>query len=252
MLTPSGEALLPYARRMLALSSEVVSELSKVSTHVSGTLTVAAVESLSTYVLPRRLAALRARWPKARLEVLTSACSEIRELVAAGKCDLGLVLEADAGADDASILAKGRLVIFGAPAHPLTRRAASPDELPRADICMSDPAGDYHQMLRRYFEAAHLPAPRTQTLGTIEGVKRGILAGGASLGLLPSHAIEQELRDGVLAEIAMSPALPGLVMRAVLPPGNTSSPMVADLIESLRGSLLGAPPPNARREHDPA
>src|ERR1700675_704063 len=39
-LTPTGEALLPYARRMLALSSELVTELAKVSTSVSATLVV--------------------------------------------------------------------------------------------------------------------------------------------------------------------------------------------------------------------
>jgi DNA-binding transcriptional LysR family regulator len=242
MLTPSGEALLPYARRMLALTTELVSELANVSTDVSATLVVAAVESLSTYVLPSRLAALRGRWPKVRLEVITLACPAIRESVAAGTSDLGLLLEAEAAAatdaeaeaEDGSILAKARLVIFASPTHPLVHRSASPDELRRCDFYMSDAAGDYHQVLRQHFQAAQVPLPRTQALGTVEGVKRGILSGGTALGLLPAHAVEQELRDGVLAEVGVSPALPGLVMRAVFSPGNSGSPMVDDLIQSLR------------------
>ena len=56
---------------MLALASECVTELAKVSTNVSATLVVAAVESLSAYVLPSPLAALRTRWPKARFEVVS-------------------------------------------------------------------------------------------------------------------------------------------------------------------------------------
>jgi DNA-binding transcriptional LysR family regulator len=240
MLTPSGEALLPYARRMLALSSELVTELASVSTRVSATLVVAAVESLSAYVLPSRLAALRERWPKVRLEVTTGVCPEIRESVASGKSDLGLVLEAETGVDDGSILAKTRLVIFGSPAHPLVRRSASPDELRRCDFYMSDAAGNYHQVLRQHFEAAEVPVPRTQALGSVEGVKRGILAGGTALGLLPAHALEEELRDGVLAEVHVSPALPALVLRAVFSPGHQSSPVVDDLIQSLRGFPLRA------------
>ena len=47
---------------------------------------------------------------------------------------------------------------------------------------MSDAAGDYHQVLRQYFEAAETPLPRMQALGTVEGVKRGILAGGMRSG----------------------------------------------------------------------
>lgn len=236
VLTPAGEALLPYAKQMLALASECVTELAKVSTSVSGTLVVAAVESLSAYVLPLPLATLRARWPKARLEVVTGICSEIRASVAAGKCDLGLMIEADTGQDDSSVLARTQLVIFGAPAHPFANRSPSPDQLQRCDFYMSDAAGDYHQVLRHYFEAAETPLPRMQALGTVEGVKRGILAGAEALGLLPAHAVEQELRDGVLAQVHVKPPLRGLVMRAALAPGTARSPIVEDLLEVLRGS----------------
>jgi len=236
MLTPTGEALLPYARRMIALSGELVAELAKVSTDVSATLVVAAVESLSAYVLPGPLADLRKRWPKARLEVMTGVCTEIRASVAAGKSDVGLTLEVEAGIDDSSILAKTRLVIFGSPAHPFANRSASADQLRRCDFYMSDAAGDYHQVLRQFFEAAETPLPKTQALGTVEGVKRGILAGGNALGLLPAHAVEHEMRNGELAEVTVSPPLRGLVMRAVRSPGNASSPIVDDLLQSLRGS----------------
>ena len=238
VLTPAGEALLPYARRMLGLSSELLTELAKVSTGVSATLVVAAVESLSAYVLPSPLAALRARWPKARLEVLTGVCAEIRESVAAGKSDLGLILEADSGLDDGSVLAKTRLVIFGSPTHRFANKNPSSDQLQSCDFYMSDAGGDYHQVLRQYFEAAQMPLPRMQALGTVEGVKRGILAGTDALGLLPAHAVEQELRDGVLAQVNVNPPLRGLAMRALLSPGNASSPIVEDLLESLRGSPL--------------
>jgi DNA-binding transcriptional LysR family regulator len=239
VLTPAGEALLPYAKRTLALTSELMTELSKVSNHVSATLVVAAVESLGTYVLPSRLAALRERWPNARMEVVTAVCAEILESVAAGKSDLGLVVEADTGMKDESILAKARLVILASPSHPLANRRASPDQLRSYDFYTSDTAGNYHQVLRNYFEAAQMPLPRMQALGTIEGVKRGILASGTALGLLPTHAVNQELSDGVLAEVNAKPPLPGVVLRAVRSSTHVDSPLVDDLVESLRGTPLG-------------
>jgi len=235
-LTPSGEVLLGYARRMFALSSELVGALADASTRVKATLVVSAVESIGAYVLPSRLAALRARWPAVRVEVLTGICGEIRERVAAGESDLGLVLEPEAGPEAGAILAKARLLILGPPTHPLARGVAAPDELRRCDFYMCDAGGNYHQTLRQHFEAAGVPAPRMQAMGTIEGVKRGILAGGTALGLLPEHAVEPELRDGVLAELRVSPALPCVVLRAVLAPGALRSPVVDDLIDALRGS----------------
>lgn len=178
------------------------------------------------------------RWPKMRIEVLTGTCVQIRDSVAAGRSDLGLVIETDTGAADDSILAKARLVIFGSPAHPLARGGASPEPLHACDLYMSDAAGDYHQLLRQYFEAAQIPPPKTEVLGSIEGVKRGVLARTSALGLLPVYALKQDLRNGVLAGIGINPPLRGLVLRAVFANGNSNSPPAEDLLQSLRGVAL--------------
>jgi DNA-binding transcriptional LysR family regulator len=238
-LTPAGEALLPHAKKILGMTTDLLTDVARASTNVKATLVVAAVESISTYVLPSRLGALRGRWPNARMEVITAVCADIRASVAAGKSDLGLVLEAETSVDEPSILAKTRLMIVASPGHPLAGRTASPDQLRQYDFYMSDPAGDYHQVLRQYFETAQSQLPRMQALGTIEGVKQGILTGGTALGLLPAHALERELREGELREVNVKPVLRGLVLRAVLSPGSSHSPIADDLIQSLRGATLG-------------
>jgi len=237
-LTPSGEVLLGYARRMSALSNELVDALARASSDVKATLVVSAVESIGAYVLPQRLALLRARWPAVRVEVLTGSCADIRERVTAGESDLGLVLEPETGpvTGASETLAKARLLILGAPTHPMTRGQARPEDLRRCDFYMCDAAGNYHQALLRYFEAAGVEAPRMQAMGTIEGVKCSVLAGGTALGLLPEHAVESELRDGLLAEVRIAKALPFVVLRAVTAPGAPHSPVVDDLIDALRGS----------------
>jgi DNA-binding transcriptional LysR family regulator len=238
-LTPSGELLRDYAKRTLALTSELMTELSKASSDVSATFVVAAVESLGAYVLPQCLTVLHKRWPQVRVEVTSAVCTEIHESVAAGKSDLGLVLEADTGIADESILAKARLVMIASPSHALANRCASPDQLRRFDFYTSDTAGNYHHVLEKYFEAAQLPLPRTQALGTIEGVKRGVLANGTALGLLPIHAVHDELSKRTLVEVRSNPPLPGVVVRAVCSSNNLQSPLVACLIDSVRNSRLG-------------
>ena len=235
-LTASGQVVLAYARRMSALTSELVGAVAGASSDVKATLAVSAVESVGAYVLPSRLAALRARWPGVRVEVLTGSCEEIRHRVAAGESDVGLVLEPEIRPKGGAVLAKARLLILGAPTHPLARRSATPDQLRSCDFYMCDAAGSYHQALRQLFDGAGVPAPRMQAIGTVEGVKRGILAGGTALGLLPEHAVEPELRDGLLAEVRVRPALPAVVLRAVLAPGAPRSAVVDDLLDSLRGS----------------
>jgi DNA-binding transcriptional LysR family regulator len=237
-LTPTGEALLPRARNILTLATQLLADLAQVSTDVKAKLVVSAVESVNAYVLPSRLAALRARWPNVHLEVVTGTCAEIRESVSGGQSDLGLLLEGESRGRDASVLTTGRLAVLAAPGHPLVERGASPDQLRHHELLMSDASGPYHRLLRQYFEAAEVPFPRTQTLGNVEGVKRGILAGTTALGLLPAHAVEEELQAGALAEVEVRPALPRLVLRALIAPGAVDSPLVDDLIRSLRDLAL--------------
>jgi DNA-binding transcriptional LysR family regulator len=252
-LTPSGEVLLDYARRMFALNSELAGALATASKKVKATLRVSAVESIGAYVLPSRLAAHRRRWPSVRVEVLTGSCASIRERTAAGESDLGLVLEPESGpeAGPGSVLAKARLLIVGAPAHPMSHRVADADELRRCDFYMCDAGGNYHQALRQHFEAAGVRPPRMQAMGTIEGVKRGVLAGGTALGLLPEHAVESELREKTLSEVRVNPALPCVVLRAVTPPGAAGLPVIDDLIDSLRGSPRRGVLLNAAEEGSP-
>jgi DNA-binding transcriptional LysR family regulator len=238
-LTPAGEVVLAHARKILAMTSELAGELARVSSAVTTTLVVAAVESISAYVLPSRLAALRERWPNARIEVITASCPEIRERVAAGTCDVGLVLEGEDG-DAGDELARSRFVIFGGTSHALAGRDAGADELRRCDFYMCDAGGSYHQVLRGYFDAAGTPAPRTQSMGTIEGVKRAVAMDCRALGLLPAHAVERELAAGALVEVQAAPALPGLVLRAVCLPRDSDSPMVDELLERLRGARLAS------------
>jgi DNA-binding transcriptional LysR family regulator len=208
-LTPSGVVLLAYAQRMSALTSELAGALASASADVKATLTVASVESVGAYVLPSRLAALRERWPAVRVEVTTGSCAEIRDRVAAGACDVGLTLETEDGPAVGELLARGRLLILCGPGHPLAGAVASADDLQGCEFQMCDGSGNYHDALRRMFEAAGTPPPRLQALGTIEGVKRGV-----------------------------RPALPALALRAVVARDAEPSPVVADLLESLRAARV--------------
>src|SRR5262249_20634887 len=65
-LTLAGEALLPYAERLLELSAEarsVVTQSPATGAALTGRLTVSAPESLLTYRLPQVLSRFRSEYP---------------------------------------------------------------------------------------------------------------------------------------------------------------------------------------------
>jgi DNA-binding transcriptional LysR family regulator len=141
------------------------------------------VESIGAYVLPSPLAALRERWPNARLAVMSGTCPEIRERVATGECDLGAILEDEAGGAGDPIVTTSRFVIFGSPTSAASRWGPQ-----RSASCGRTRSG------------ASSPSDRSSSPG--------------------------------------GPALPRLVMRAVRSPSDSRSPMVDELLETLRTTQL--------------
>jgi DNA-binding transcriptional LysR family regulator len=249
-LTPVGEAMLPYARQMLSLNSELLARVGEVTRDFANQVVVATSESISAYLLPSQLSSLRRRWPRSRIQVMAATCVEVRSALRAGRVDLGLVCEPVplAGPEAMMVLAPAELVLFATPGHPLAGTDPNPPHLRRYPVQLSDAAGSFRGVLTRYFEAAGLPPPTVMATGSVEGVKRGVLADADSLGLLPSFAVEEELRQGRLARVTPGPPLPSVVLKALWRQDHSLSPMSSELLEQIRRSTG---PERAKRPSGP-
>ena len=227
--TPAGKRLLPLARRMLALHDETLAAMAQVD-EATAAITIGANESVATYLLPRHIAALRDRRPGRRFQVVTGTCAEIRHGVRNGDLDVGLVLE-PSHAKSAGLVTTALLVLAGA-RHPLASRPASAALLARQTFHLSDVAGSFHQLLHRYFRDAGLPAPKMEAVGSVEAVKRTILAG-EYLGVLPAFAVSDELASGAIAAVTVRPPIPPIVLTAVHPAKRRVPPATRDLLQLL-------------------
>jgi DNA-binding transcriptional LysR family regulator len=236
-LTAAGRALLPYARRVLADLEEARTAVAAVTREARATVDIVANESVSTYLLPEALAALRQRWPGTRFSVTVATCQAAREALAQGKYDVGLLLAAAEAGEGRLPLADVRLVLFCGAEHPLAPPGNAP--VPRARLApfrlfMSDSSGDFHALLHGFFHADGLPGPRLEASGTIDAVKRSVLADRLALGVLPEYAVAEELRTGRMRALPVRPGLPPLRLTAHLRGVRPAGPAAADLIEVLR------------------
>ncbi len=255
-LTDAGKALLPHARRVLQDLDAVHLAIAGVTHGASATVDVTANESVSTYVLAPALSVLRKRWPNTRFAVTVATCTNVRAGIAEGQSNLGLLLEnyGDMAAGSAEGMKARRpdgsvtpivlasdipLVIFAGRKHPLVRGARRVT-LPRDAIAsfpmfVADAAGDFHELIRRYFAADGLPGPRLEPVGSIDGVKRGVDADASALGILPHYAVAEDLRSGRVHALELSPPLPRMQLMALLPVGPAvHHPAITELIEQLR------------------
>lgn len=90
-LTDKGRAFLPEARLVLERAAAARHVLEDMSDIATGTLRIAASQTIASYWLPRRLAAYHREHPRVRLDVVIGNTRQVEAGIVAGSADLGLV-----------------------------------------------------------------------------------------------------------------------------------------------------------------
>jgi DNA-binding transcriptional LysR family regulator len=90
-LTETGRLFLPQARSVLDGVAMARSVLEDRSSEPSGTVGVAASQTIASYWLPQRLTAFRSKHPGVRLDVVIGNTREVEAAVVEGMVNLGLV-----------------------------------------------------------------------------------------------------------------------------------------------------------------
>lgn len=90
-LTETGRRFLPEARAVLDRATTARAALEDLSELTSGTVSVAASQTIATYWLPRRLTAYHSQYPGVRLDVAMGNTRQVENAVMEGRSDLGLV-----------------------------------------------------------------------------------------------------------------------------------------------------------------
>jgi DNA-binding transcriptional LysR family regulator len=256
-LTASGNALLPHARDVLESLDAAQVAVARVTNDAHGTIKIITNESISTYVLPNSLAKLRSRWPRTRFEVSVATCADARIRIDDGEFDLGLILEpmGSKGSTAAPITKSCTtlntvvvgpdvpLIIFVQPSHPLVRTYSPEqvrrDKLSSYPIVMSDAAGDFYHLVRRFFESDDLPRPLFEVAGSVEGVKRAVATDSRALGILPAYTLAEELHNNRLTALSVRPKPPYMRLEARLSLRRPPHPAMGELVDDICGSLKG-------------
>jgi DNA-binding transcriptional LysR family regulator len=90
-LTEVGRRFLPEARAVLDRAAAARAALEDLSGLVSGTVSVAASQTIANYWLPRRLTSYHRAHPGVRLDVVIGNTRQVETAVVEGSADLGLV-----------------------------------------------------------------------------------------------------------------------------------------------------------------
>jgi DNA-binding transcriptional LysR family regulator len=219
-LTNAGEVMFAYSGKLLALAEqtrEAVVDVGAGSGEVTGSLTVSAPETLLTYRLPKLLALFHERHPKVRLSVHPSAIGRLvgsaRKAIEEGKVDVAFVLDEPLGerAQSADLavetLVAENVRVVAPTSHALASSSAVLAHDLRGETVLLPEAPEsgcaYRGQFERQLGSAGVVPPETMEFQSIEAVKQCVAAG-MGVSVLPSVAVDVELKVGTLAALRWS------------------------------------------------
>jgi DNA-binding transcriptional LysR family regulator len=211
-LTAPALAMLPHARSLVATAEAVVA---MVSPGRAGAIRLGAVESASTFLLPRAMTAFRRHWPLVDVQVTIGLCADLRRRVQQGELDLAITVERppdSPGGDGAHsrVLSPAEICLFVSPPHAAGLHGNARHALSRCRFLLPDPDGSLHALMREWFAPAG-GQPRLESAGSIEGVKAGVRSGG-HVGVLPRYAVARELESGEFVAVQAAEPLPAIAL----------------------------------------
>ena len=204
-LTAAGEALLPYAEKLLALSDEAVEVTRAAAGLADRTLRLGVGHILAAYLLPGLLSGFQARFPDHRVRITVGNTSELLALVASEAVELALV---GFPAEHPDILVtpfmQDHLVVIVAPDDPWSDRTEVELEELRGRTLLTREAGSaLHATVERLLGASIFSSETTILLGETEAIKRSVEAG-LGIALIQGIAVEREVAAGNLCKLKLS------------------------------------------------
>jgi DNA-binding transcriptional LysR family regulator len=204
-LTAAGAALLPYARRMLALAAEGARAARDAAGLADRTLRLGVGNVLAVYLLPEVLRRYRASHPDALIRITTGNSADLLESVAQGQIELALVGSPTIHSQAESMpFMHDRLVVIVAPDDPWAgRRSATLAELQTRVLLTREPGSALHASVERLLGADTLAGDNVIVLGETEAIKRSVEAG-LGVALIQGIAVRREVAAGTLWSLQLA------------------------------------------------
>ena len=203
-LTEAGRVLADYARRMVRLRDDAISEMTKLNAMKAGSLTVAAHETAAVYLLPAALRRYVRQFPDIKVGIYRSRLEEIPRQVMDRQVDVGFVKEAPSFHELQCVdVHTDEMICIAAPTHPLAGR----DQVTLSDVSCEQFV--LHHLctatadrILRLFEQHSTRCRVVAELWSFENIKEFVRQE-VGLAIVPGITVREELRQGTLVRLPL-------------------------------------------------
>ena len=198
-LTPSGHALLDYARRSLGLLEECREVLQDLECGATGRLVLGAGVTTSIFHLPRWLRAFQGEHPGVDVVVRTGRSREVAALVLDREIDLGLITSPSRHPDIVEVELYDEEIVLVTPCrHPLADKRVQAEEMGSAPLILFPRHTGFREYVDRALAEAGVRARVKMESDSAEAIKSFVEVG-LGVAFLPAAAVEREIEAGTLA-----------------------------------------------------
>lgn len=241
-LTQAGVTFLPKARNVLFSVADAVASLDAES--VSGTLTLGAMESITTARLLPMFEFLKNRNANLDLRLRPRLCAEAIDGLARGELDAAFVVDSRTTVPGVAceVICAEPLVVVAGPDHPLVGAGeVTIEDLRKTRIVGTEPGCAYRDRFELLLADDEGEAFPIIELGSMEAIRRGLVTMRA-VALLPRIAVAEALEADDICELAWQ--VPFQVYTLVLYPDTRhQSARLVELLRAARKVLAEARTP---------
>jgi DNA-binding transcriptional LysR family regulator len=203
-LTPEGDVLYEYSKRILATYDSLTSKLQEIENVISGSIRVATIYSIGLHVLPPYLKRFLKAFPSVNVHVEYRRANQVYEDVLGNVVDLGLV--AYPTADDKLVtvpLRKEPLVVICNPQHPFAKlKAIKLKALEGQKFISFEPDIPTRKALDKTFRDQRVTVEHVMEFDNVETVKRAVEIE-SGIAIVPQETIRQEVANQSLVAVQL-------------------------------------------------
>lgn len=235
VLTDAGRIVLEYCRRFENLERELENALAELRDMAAGRLSIGANESTALYLL-KHIESYRRLYPKVKVQVRRALSSKIPAQLIDGDLELG-VISYDPEDDrlEAEVIYTDHLCFVVSPLHRFAgRKSISIKELGMETFIAHNVISPYRDVVLRAFQRSKVPLNMDVEMPTVETIRR-MVQRNEGVAFLPKMCVEQELEQGMLAEVEVEELRVERKIRLVYPAKRVLSHAARAFLEVIQG-----------------
>ena len=194
-LTTSGEYMLVYSRKMLALLKDAQDAAARLQRIETGTLTIGLVGT-TTYFIPALLSQFLKEHEGIEVKLLVGNRKELVQWLQNSEVDIAIMGKApDELPTRAEPFAANPLVFVASPDHPLAGESGlRAEDLRQQSFIVREPGSGTRSAMESFFAQARLQPRFSMELQTNDAIKQAVMAN-LGLGFLSLHTIALEMQS---------------------------------------------------------